>query len=155
MLRIYVQSIPESCIVKVTPYFNLHKRIEWFADPFVRKVIKEIDDSEVIDGDYIRSPIWGGMSPERLSGGVKALILMRCVPGANVYATKCGDNCAPYIIELSKMQDVTITLRHSMRFKQDFDAIMMESGKEVHTLTEYLGEFLVLNGVIRREQLEG
>lgn len=155
MLRIYTKSIPEGCIVRVTPYFNLHKEKEWFADPFVKKVIKDIDDCIAVKDEYIESPIWGGMSPERLSTGVKALILMRMLPGANIYATKCGDNCASYIIELSKMQDVTITLQHSMPFHQDFDAIMMETGKEVHTLRDYLKESLVLRGVIKPERLGG
>lgn len=141
--------------MRVTPYFNLHKEKEWFDDPFVRKVIKAIDDSEVIKGEYIESPVWGGMSPDRLSTGVKALILMRMLPDANIYATKCGDNCAPYIVELSKMQDVTITFQHIMKFNQDFDAIMMETGKEIHTWRDYLRESLVLRGVIKPERLGG
>ena len=40
-------------------------------------------------------------------------------------------------------------------FHQDFDAIMMETGKEVHTLRDYLKESLVLRGVIKPERLGG
>jgi Uri superfamily endonuclease len=77
MLYVYVDSVPKDCIVRVTPYFNLHKEKEWFSDPFVRKVIQEIDRCEVVKDEYIESPIWGGVSPERLSGGCKALIVRR------------------------------------------------------------------------------
>lgn len=150
MLYVYVKEIPKECIVDVTSYFNFFKKKEWFDDPFVRKVIKEIDNSEVIKGEYIESPVWGGMSPERLSCGVKALILMRCVPKINVYATKCGDNCSPFILELAESQDVTITLRHYMKFDRDFTAIMMESGRKVCSLAEFIRESLWLQGFIDR-----
>ena len=50
------------------------------------------------------------MSPDRLSSGVKALILMKMDPDIKVYATRCGDNCSMFIKELSEIQDVTIFL---------------------------------------------
>ncbi len=148
MLMIYEKEIRPDCLTRVTQFFNYKKKKEWFSDPFVRKVIKDIDNCEVVKDEYIESPVWGGIAPERLSTGVKALILMRVLPGANIYATKCGDNCAPYIIELSKEQDVTITLKHYMRFACDFDAVMLDTGKEVHSLKEYLTESLTIAGII-------
>lgn len=111
------------------------------------KVIKAIDNCEVVKDEYIESPVWGGIAPERLSVGVKALILMCVLSSVNIYATKCGDNCAPYIIELSKKQDVTITLKHYMRFACDFDTVMMDTRKEVHSLKVYLIESLTIAGI--------
>ena len=39
-------------------------------------MIKAVDNSEVIDEKTILSPILGNMSPKKLSGGVKTLLLI-------------------------------------------------------------------------------
>ena len=36
-------------------------------------------------------------------------------------ASTCGDNCAKYILEIAKNRDVTINLRHIMRFGKHFE----------------------------------
>ena len=48
----------DKCIINVKEHFNLFKETAWFNDPFVRKVIKEVDKSEVIAGEYIQSPVF-------------------------------------------------------------------------------------------------
>ena len=35
-------------------------------------------------------------------------------------ASTCGDNCAKYILEIARQQDITINLRHIMRFGTHF-----------------------------------
>ncbi len=76
MLMIYEKEIRPDCLTRVTQFFNYKKKKEWFSDPFVRKVIKDIYNCEVVKDEYIESLVWGGIAPERLSTGVKALILM-------------------------------------------------------------------------------
>ena len=146
MLYVKVGDFTDECIVDVSRYFNIFKEKEWFADLFVRKVIKCVDNSEVIKGEYIESPVFGGMSPERLSSGAKALILMKMCPQYVVYATRCGDNCAPFILELAEQQDVTILLHHCMTFPNDIHAIFVESGREVHNYNEFIEEYFKLRG---------
>lgn len=104
-------------------------------------MIKEIDQTEVVAGEYLKSPIFGGMSPERLSSGVKALILMRMEPDIKIYATCCGDNCSKFIKELSEKQDVNILLHHCMRFPKNVHAFVVETGKEVFSDEEFSAEF--------------
>lgn len=146
VLYIRVGDFTDNCIIDVSNYFNLFKKKEWFADPFVRKVIKGVDASEVIKDEYIESPVFGGMSPERLSSGVKALILMKMYPEYVVYATRCGDNCATFILELAKQQDVTIMLHNCMTFPDDVHAIFLDSQREVHNYNEFIEEYFKLRG---------
>ena len=51
-----------------------------------------------------------------LSGGVKALILMKHFPGKTFNASNCGDNCAKWILRLGEEQDFTISLLHVVDF---------------------------------------
>ena len=141
MLNIMLGDFNDKCIINVKEHFNLFKETEWFSDPFVRKVIKEVDKSEVIDGEYIQSPVFGGITPERLSSGVKALILMKMEPDLIVYATRCGDNCSPFIVELAEQQELTIMLHHCMTFPEEFTARIVETEKEVHNYEEFIDEF--------------
>ena len=73
---------------------------------------------------------------------------MRSIPGIHVYATKCGDNCAPFIMELSREQDIRITLNHNMHFNCDFEAIMVDTDKHVYHEQDYLLESMYIRGVI-------
>lgn len=150
MLYVRVGDFTEDCVVDVSSYFDIVKKKEWFADLFVRKVIKDIDKSEVISGEYIESPVFGGMSPDKLSSGTKALILMKMCPEYVVYATRCGDNCALLIQELAKNQDVNIILHNCMLFSDDVYAVFVESGKEVLNYNEFIDEYYRLRGTIRR-----
>ena len=141
MLNIMLGDFIDNCIIDVSKYFKVFKETEWFSDPFVRKVIKEVDKSEVIDGEYIQSPVFGGMAPDRLSSGAKALILMKMKPNRIVYATRCGDNCSPLIVELAEQQELTIMLHHCMMFPEKFTARIVETGKEVHSCEEFINEY--------------
>ena len=66
---------------------------------------------------------------------------MKNLPGKIFNASKCGDNCAKWILELAKENDFSINLFHVMNFgNQDFEAKIMNSNKIVHNMQEYLEE---------------
>ena len=67
----------------------------------------------------IDSPVLGVIAPTSLSGGVKALILIDKVPDKVFNASNCGDNCAKWLLNISKEKEVTINLRHIMKFPSD------------------------------------
>ena len=71
-------------------------------------MIKDVDSSTVLGSGAIDSPIMGIISPERLSGGVKTLILIDNVPDKVFNASNCGDNCATWLLKLGKQKDITI-----------------------------------------------
>lgn len=141
MLRIHIKGFEEDCIRNVTGYFNFNKKKEWFNQPRVKEIIKNIDDTVAVKDEYLESPIFGGISPERLSCGCKAVILIEVLEGVNVYATKCGDNCVPDIIEIASRKDLTITLHHPMRFPDDFNAYIIDTSKYVHSRKEFIDEY--------------
>lgn len=122
----------------VDNYFNLNYDDAWLADPFVQEMILDVDGSRVINNEVIDSPVLGMISPTELSGGVKALILM-LKESRVVWATACGDNCAKWIIEISKKKDITICLSHIMEFPFDFSAICIDNDAAISTIDDYRG----------------
>ena len=70
-------------------------------------MIVSVDQSEVIGNQLIVSPILGQIPPERLSGGVKALI---CMYEMDVYIDLivCGSNCEDYILRIADKKDITV-----------------------------------------------
>lgn len=142
MLYITVGDFTSDCIVAVDKTFNFYKKKEWFEDEIVRRSILEIDKSKVIGGEYIESPVWGGMSPERLSTGCKAVILMQMMENPYIYGTRCGDNCVPLILDIAEIKDVTLLLHHCMHFPEaGFQLIMKDSGKKITTQREFVDEY--------------
>lgn len=55
-------------------------------------MIKDVDDSDVLSGECIKSPVLGQIPPERLSGGVKTLLLMLNEPDKIFNASVCADS---------------------------------------------------------------
>lgn len=121
MLKIVYGDI-ENCIHDVDTYFyNVYNK-KWFEDELVKKMIFDIDKSEVVSGNLIRSKVLGDISPDLLSSGVKTLILLFKDSKKIFNASNCGDNCAKWILEIAKIKNITINLYHIMDFgKKNFD----------------------------------
>ena len=66
-------------------------------------MIEEIDHTKYVDGYIFDSPVLGPIPPERLSGGVKTLIMIYEMPEKVFNATSCGPNCAHMLLEIGKM----------------------------------------------------
>lgn len=145
MLKIHVTGYEPDCITQVTSYFNLFKKKEWFRNPVVKRVIKNIDNTIAVKDEYLESPVFGGMAPERLSTGCKAVILMEVLENPNIYATKCGDNCVPDILEIASRKDITITLHHCMKFPEKFNAYIIETDKNITSRREFVHEYYKIN----------
>jgi len=130
----------ENSVYNTSVYFKNTYEPEWFDSDLARRIIKDVDDSEVLSSECIKSPVLGQIPPERLSGGVKTLLLMLNEPDKIFNASTCGDNCAKWILEIGKRQDITINLRHMMNFGKikEFE-IKVENGNEiVHSMKELI-----------------
>lgn len=99
-------------------WFKFNYNPEWLKDPFVQEMIKDVDKSTYIDGLVIDSPVLGPIPPERLSGGVKTLIMAYEKPELIFDATSCGQNCAKWLLEIGKKKDVTVNLEYMMTFEE-------------------------------------
>ncbi len=130
----------ENGIYNTNVYFKNTYEPEWIESELAKRIIKDVDDSDVLSGECIKSPVLGQIPPERLSGGVKTLLLMLNEPDKIFNASTCGDNCAKWILEIGKQKDLTINLRHMMSFGQDTEfGIKIENGGEiVHSMGELI-----------------
>lgn len=130
----------ENSIYNTNVYFKNTYEPEWIESELAKKMIKDVDDSDVLSGECINSPVLGQIPPERLSGGVKTLLLMLNEPDKIFNASTCGDNCAKWILEIGKQHDLTINLRHMMSFAHgiEFEIRIANGGEIVHSMRELI-----------------
>ena len=136
MLNIYYGDMPEA-IYNTAVYFKNTYEDEWITDDLSRQMIQDIDQSKVIGPRVIDSPVLGAITPRKLSGGVKTLILIAHVPDKIFNASTCGDNCAKWLLKMGEERDITINLRHIMDFgKQAFEINILNTDQIVHNMEE-------------------
>lgn len=129
-----------NCVYNTNVYFKNTYEPEWFETELAKQIVREVDDSEVLSSECIQSPVLGQIPPERLSGGVKTLLLILNEPEKIFNASTCGDNCAKWILEIGKREDVMINLRHMMDFGKDtvFEIKIKNGGEIVHSMKELI-----------------
>jgi hypothetical protein len=145
VLNIYFGEMPEA-IYNTNVYFNNTYKDSWITNQLTKDIIKAVDKSDVIDENTIMSPLFGNMSPKRLSGGVKTLILI-CFDKKNIFnASTCGDNCSEWILRIAQKRKVVINLHHLMDFgPKPFKAKILNTNKIVKNMAELVfeaGEFV-------------
>lgn len=124
-------------------YFNNTYEDEWLTDSLSKQMIEDVDQSTVIGPHLIDSPFLGPISPERLSGGVKTLILMNYDNDHIFNASACGDNCAKWILKIAEQKDLTIRLGYLMDFGEEpFEIEIQNLGIIVHDCKEYANAVL-------------
>ena len=115
MLHIVFGRLPEA-VFNTAVYFKNSYEDSWITDDFAKRAILDVDKSVVLGNGVIDSPVLGKIAPNSLSGGVKTLILIKNEPERIFNASTCGDNCAKWLLEIGRLQDITINLRHIMDF---------------------------------------
>ena len=103
MLTIVYGEVDEA-ISDPDTYFNHTYSKKWFDDPFVKEMVRAVDKLEVLSSHAIESPVLGIIPTTRLSGGVKALILIYKKPELWIDCTACGENCAEWILRIAEKQ---------------------------------------------------
>ena len=138
MLRIfYGEPESQNYIFNPDAFFNNTYEDEWITDPLSKQMIKDVDGSDVVGPRLIDSPFLGPVPAERLSGGVKTLMLMNFDTDHMFNASACGDNCAPWILRIAQNKDLTIRLGYLMDFGKDsFDIEIVNIHKVVHSMKE-------------------
>ena len=138
MLRIYYGDLEsEKYIFNPDAFFNNTYEDEWITDSMSKQMIRDIDGSEVIGPRLIDSPYLGPIPTERLSGGVKTLMLMKFDSDHIFNASACGDNCAHWILKIGQEKDLTVRLGYLMNFGKDrFDIEIVNLHQIVHSMKE-------------------
>ncbi len=120
-------------------YFENVYEEEWMEDSFVQQMILDIDQS-VVKGDLlIVSPVLGQIPPERLSGGVKALICMYKMD-AYIDLIVCGPNCENYILQIASEKDVTVSMSgYDLSFiHKDIHAVCLNDMSKIDSSYEWI-----------------
>lgn len=129
----------EKAVYNTSVYFDNTYGEDWLTDELSKKIILDIDKSEVVGAKCINSPVLGPITPTKLSGGTKTLILINNVPEIIFNASTCGDNCAMWLLRMGREKDITINLRHIMDFGDDpFDIFIVNTNQIVHTMKELI-----------------
>lgn len=108
-------------------------------DPFIKHICEVADKTEVVSAYQMTNPIFGPVNCRILSGGCKNCILAYKLDRV-IDADLMGDNCAPILVEIGKMKDLTVILNHCMDFSSvpEFDAIILNSNQKISNYDEYL-----------------
>ena len=145
MLNIFYGDMP-GAVFNTAAYVKYDYEDSWIVDPFVKKMIFDVDRSAVIDSGVIDSPVLGKIPPTGLSGGVKTLILVKFNKEKVFNASTCGDNCAKWFLEIARDEERTINLRHLMDFGDGpFTIRILNTNEIVHSMRELVpiaGEFV-------------
>lgn len=147
MLNIYFGEMMEA-IYNTSVYFDNTYYDGWLNDDFARKMIKDIDNAEVLSGQAVNSKALGVIPVTKISGGLKTLLLIYNDTNKIFNASTCGDNCAKWILKIAKdsNRDITINLRHIMDFGEGkFEIRILNNDTIVHSMREmvqYAGKFL-------------
>lgn len=142
MVTVYFE-LPDEEIISTSKYFNNSYTDEWLDD-WAKRVVREIDNSELISEGMVQSPVMGPITIRGISGGAKALITMNSDNTVISNVNSCGDNCAPLLAELSRKKDFSVYLSYPMKFEDlIFDMKIARTGRICHRAAEYEKEYLL------------
>jgi len=153
MLRIFFGS-REDEIYNTDVYYQNQYDKSWITDDFARRIIADIDDSEVIGEDAIRNDVFGTFSSTELSTGVKTLLLIHNQPKRIFNISNCGDNCAKYLLEMAEERDITVCLHHTMNLGNNF-AVKVINDRKRKIITDPKEFLLIAHHYLRGEADEG
>lgn len=97
-------------------FFSFQKKKEWFEDPFVQRIIREVDHAEVVRGFVLENDEGEAIPPEYLSTGAKTAICVYEFADMIFNATQMGDNALKFVLELSRERDVTILVYRDLPY---------------------------------------
>lgn len=129
----------KDCIRDIDLYFDNVYEEAWLEDDLVKEMILDVDQSEVIGTQLIISPVLGAIPPERLSGGVKALICMYKTD-AYIDLIVCGKNCEKWIIKISKYKEITVGMSgYDLNFENmDITAVCLNDHSNISNYREWI-----------------
>ena len=124
----------------------------WYDDLAI-KIINDVDKTEVIAPNVFRSEYWGTFSQRDLSGGVKMLLCLRHSEDFiskgydepfTIASSLFGDNCARWIVEISKEIDVNIKVKHLLKFPEElqFEGYSPELDIPIRNADEYFYAYI-------------
>lgn len=130
-------------------FFSIHKKKEWFTDPFVRKIIHEVDGASVLEGFVLQDSVGEIIPPEYLSTGAKTAICVYLFPDMVFNATQMGDNALKFVLALAVTRDVTLLVYRNLPYNgllgipisKDYEPVSFADAEEFYDcMDEWLEE---------------
>lgn len=144
MLNIFFGSVnsltaPLEYVAHIDPWFDTWFNPDWMKDGWAKRVLKEIDDSELINPRSIYNRTLGDLGIKDISGGSKQLIMAKALPGVVYNGNNFGDNCWPLLLELSKTVAIQMDLFYHPKFNwvDGVEVRIINTGKIVHNFKEF------------------
>ena len=134
----------EGVLLSANDYYDNWVDEDVVLSDFGRKVIKNIDNGDVISKDNIITEVLGSIPQEYLSGGTKALLTLYSGNDVKLSISAMGDNCFPYLVELAKEKDITLYMRNFRNIYEntDLDKVhILNNDKIVDNLVDFAEEF--------------
>lgn len=104
---------------------------EWMLRDYTKRIVKELDNSEVLGNQAIKSPVLGIIPPDWLSATCKNVIMMS-VGIEMVFASGFFANEANKLIEeISGRQDVHLYMNHMFNYTDAQVATLVDCGNKV------------------------
>lgn len=126
----------------VSDYFDDEYEDEWFRDDYVKMLVKEIDNTSVLDDGSLYNEYLGGIVKQQLSSGVKGLILLYKTD-CRIKGERLGDNCWKYVLDIAKNKDIYISLNSIPNLPEDFSAYL-ENIDSIVDKREYIFNYVRL-----------
>lgn len=112
---------------------------EYLETEFAKRAVKEIDNTDLVSPYNAISPVLGSISTERLSGGVKTLIMLYSIRDMTTSGSLMGGNCYRLLFEISR--DLDIYLRTTSIFgvitDMDMCGFCVNTGEYVNNSNQY------------------
>lgn len=147
MLKVYIERSLYELAGSASAYFDYMLDDKYIETDFSKRVVKEIDKSELVNRNYVLSPVLGSISTKNISGGAKILICTMYTD--KIYrASSFGDNCFPILADICREKDVILLMDVSFTpFRAGFDKVyFIDSDKTVYTDMDFIKEFARLGG---------
>lgn len=132
MLKLYLGPARKGTEDRTKATFHALFNPEWMEDELVKNMVLDVDKSIVQSPYCIMSPVLGQIPPDMLSGGVKFLILM-LKTDLRLDLSKCGENCAKWVIEIAKHKDVEADLNYFMPLDPNGDEVYIVNDESIVT----------------------
>ena len=152
--------VNDDSILDIDGYFDNVFEYDWLDDEFVREMIKSIDNSEVLSNQCVKNPVLGQIPPEKLSGGVKALICLwkmtdEDFDGLTIDLIVCGENCEDWLVKIYDIKDITVSMSgFDIVFKdKPIQGVCLNDGSQINDWEDWHDKAVqFLRGGVRNER---
>lgn len=144
MLSIYFGHLDDELGI-ADGWFDNQLDDKYYCTEFSKRVVSEIDNSEIINENMVVSPVLGGIPITDISSGSKGLIIMKYTDRM-VNLVSLGDNCIPLLLEIAHekpdMSLVSARYVNFYKFGWEEKILVLNSNQIVHSQSELFDAYL-------------